>query len=106
MYAVLFTDVLLIVLKTLNASKARETLALSPMGIGLIMRASILLTVSPGTNDRGRKGTRPGAPKGVTMPFTVVPDANPPGSEAPTTRIGSTYCGEAAVSMIESCQPL
>src|SRR5260370_32057821 len=94
------------VLKTLKASKLRDIVDRS-QGIVkfLVRRASIRFTVSTGTLDRGRKGTRPGAPNGVTIPFTVVPDASPPGSDAPTTRIGSTYCAEPALSISESCHP-
>src|SRR5258708_26906403 len=94
------------VLKTLKASKPKATLDDSQGRVNLfMMRASILLTLSTGTLVRGRNGTRPGAPKGVTIPFTVVPDTNPPGNDAPTTRIRPPSCVDAAVSMSDSCHP-
>src|SRR5260370_4961602 len=95
------------VLKTLKASKLRDIVDRS-QGIVkfLVRRASIRFTVSIATLDRGRKGTRPGAPNGVTIPFTVVPEASPPGREAPTTRIGSTCCGAGARSLHVNFHPL
>src|SRR5260370_14094064 len=94
------------VLKPWKGSKLRDIVERS-QGIVkfLVRRASIRFTVSIATLDRGRKGTRPGAPNGVTIPFTVVPEASPPGREAPTTRIGSTCCGDAAVSINENLPP-
>src|SRR5260370_24540314 len=93
------------VLKTLKASKLRDIVDRSQGTVKfLVRRASIRFTVSMATLDRGRKGTRPGAPNGVTIPFTVVPEASPPGREAPTTRIGSTCCGDAAVPINQNCQ--
>src|SRR3981189_946397 len=94
------------VLKMLKTSKLSATDVDSHGSLKvLVTRPSSLFTLSIGTLDRGAKGARPGAPNAVTIPLIVVFDANPGVSAPATITIGSVYCGDAAVSISDNCQP-